>query len=210
MKIEHDNHEDVIYLRKEDRIIKVKQIEALQKSLSVRPHTAGRITAIVEEADKMNPQSQNKLLKTLEEPAPGYIIILITDNPEQLLDTIKSRCVLINTGVLINSRENTMESHATTLIEKLQRGDPYYDITNYVDSVVKEKEDCLELLYSLEIELNTILKLCAENGDITPDLALGVSQIMSMIGETRRDLSLNISHKYAMRNLLICIGEIMS
>jgi hypothetical protein len=47
---------------------------------------------VVEEADLMNPQAQNALLKTLEEPPGRTLVILITDQPDCLLLTIRSRC----------------------------------------------------------------------------------------------------------------------
>ncbi|HZZ41997.1 MAG TPA: DNA polymerase III subunit delta' [Tepidisphaeraceae bacterium] len=50
---------------------------------------------VVEEADLMNPQAQNGLLKTLEEPPAQTLIILLTDQPNSLLPTIRSRCQLI-------------------------------------------------------------------------------------------------------------------
>jgi hypothetical protein len=50
---------------------------------------------IVEEADAMNPQAQNALLKTLEEPAGRTLIILLTEQPGALLPTIRSRCQVI-------------------------------------------------------------------------------------------------------------------
>ena len=50
---------------------------------------------VVEEADLMNPQAQNALLKTLEEPSGRTLLILITDQPDCLLPTIRSRCQIV-------------------------------------------------------------------------------------------------------------------
>jgi len=47
---------------------------------------------IIEEADMMDKSGQNAILKTLEEPSPGTVIILVTMRPERLLPTIRSRC----------------------------------------------------------------------------------------------------------------------
>ena len=47
---------------------------------------------VIEEAEAMGDESQNALLKTLEEPAPFAHLILITSEPEALLDTVRSRC----------------------------------------------------------------------------------------------------------------------
>src|SRR5439155_10759505 len=50
---------------------------------------------VVEEADLMNPSAQNALLKTLEEPTKRTLLILITDQPDCLLPTIRSRCQIV-------------------------------------------------------------------------------------------------------------------
>ena len=50
---------------------------------------------VIEQAELMNPQAQNAMLKTLEEPAGRAVIILLTDQPDVLLPTIRSRCQLV-------------------------------------------------------------------------------------------------------------------
>jgi DNA polymerase-3 subunit delta' len=55
---------------------------------------------VIEQAESMNPQAQNALLKTLEEPAGRTAIILLTDQPGALLQTINSRCQLVRFGAL--------------------------------------------------------------------------------------------------------------
>lgn len=65
----------------------------LVNDLQKTANQGGRKIAIVYEADRMNPQSANAFLKTLEEPAPGSTLFLITCRPYDLLDTIRSRCL---------------------------------------------------------------------------------------------------------------------
>ena len=209
-KIEHDNHEDVVYLKREGSIIKVLQIEELLKSLSVKPASSNRITAIIPEADKMNSHSQNKLLKTLEEPAPGYIVILVSEMPEKLLETIKSRCVSIRMESAGYGKENDMQTDAAVLVDKLLNNDPYFEITKFIDNIVTDKEHCPMFLDALETEFDNRLKYCIETGAVNYDTSFGISRIMGLIGDVRRDLSLNISVKYSMRNLIISIGDILA
>ncbi|MFV0442291.1 MAG: DNA polymerase III subunit delta' [Planctomycetaceae bacterium] len=66
--------------------------EGLLKELSLRPMTATRRIAIIDDADRMNEASANALLKTLEEPPPNSILILISPSSDALLPTIRSRC----------------------------------------------------------------------------------------------------------------------
>lgn len=69
--------------------------EGLCHDLSLRPMSADRRIAIIDDANLMNAESANALLKTLEEPPPRSIIILIATQPETLLPTIRSRCQLV-------------------------------------------------------------------------------------------------------------------
>jgi len=62
---------------------------------------------VVEEADLMNPAAQNSMLKTLEEPAGRSLIILLADQPDALLPTIRSRCQVIRFAEL---DENTVRT----------------------------------------------------------------------------------------------------
>ena len=66
--------------------------EGLLKELSLRPMSANHRIAIIDAADRMNEASANALLKTLEEPPPDSILILISSSSDALLPTIRSRC----------------------------------------------------------------------------------------------------------------------
>lgn len=92
VQVAEESHPDLFILRPEGKVIKIAEIRELISFLAVRPFSAPRRLCIVDDADKMNEQSQNCLLKTLEEPYPGAIIILVTSQLQQMLPTIKSRC----------------------------------------------------------------------------------------------------------------------
>ena len=65
--------------------------EGLNHEIAMRPMTAGRRFAVVDDADAMNAESANALLKTLEEPPAGAVLVLIARGPEAVLPTINSR-----------------------------------------------------------------------------------------------------------------------
>src|SRR5262245_21182359 len=69
--------------------------EGLCYELSRLPMAADRKIAIVDDAGAMNDESANAFLKTLEEPQPKALIILLADNFEALLPTIRSRCQMV-------------------------------------------------------------------------------------------------------------------
>ena len=85
---------DYITIEPTGNSIKIAQIRELQSDIIIKPHSTYKIY-VINNAQKMTVESQNALLKTLEEPPEYAIIILITNNKESLLPTIKSRCEII-------------------------------------------------------------------------------------------------------------------
>lgn len=92
------NNPDIIYITHEKpNVISVDDIRRqLNDSVVIRPYAAARKVYIVDEAEKMNPQAQNALLKTIEEPPSYVVILLLTTNADGFLPTILSRCVTLN------------------------------------------------------------------------------------------------------------------
>ncbi len=85
-------HPDLLLVEPEGVHIRISQVQEMQRSLSLKPLEAGRTVAVVEEAETMNEDAANTLLKTLEEPPGGSVIILVSSFPERLLPTVVSRC----------------------------------------------------------------------------------------------------------------------
>ncbi len=72
--------------------ITVDQIRRLSERLALTPQFGGVQIATIDPADLMNQSASNALLKTLEEPTPATIIMLVADQPSRLSATIRSRC----------------------------------------------------------------------------------------------------------------------
>jgi len=68
--------------------------EGLCHHLALKPYMGGRKVAVIDDADYLNPEGANCLLKTLEEPPPRSVLILIGTSPAKQLPTIRSRCQL--------------------------------------------------------------------------------------------------------------------
>lgn len=92
------NQPDIIHLTHEKpNVITVDDIrEQINKDIVIKPYACDRKIYIINEAEKMNVQAQNALLKTLEEPPEYSVIIILTTNVDALLPTILSRCVVLN------------------------------------------------------------------------------------------------------------------
>lgn len=84
--------------------INVRDAADLIQSLSLKSYEGGWKMVVVWMAEKMNEQAANELLKTLEEPTPGTIIMLVAESDERLLQTIKSRVQVIKLSVANGQR----------------------------------------------------------------------------------------------------------
>jgi DNA polymerase-3 subunit delta' len=69
--------------------------EGLCHNIGMKPYLGGRKIAVIDDADYLNAEGANALLKTLEEPPPRSVLILIGTTPAKQLPTIRSRCQLI-------------------------------------------------------------------------------------------------------------------
>lgn len=92
------NHPDIIYIEHEKpNVISVDNIRMqINNDIAIKPYSSAHKIYIMDEAEKMNIQAQNALLKTLEEPPEYAVIFLLVTNIDILLPTILSRCVSLN------------------------------------------------------------------------------------------------------------------
>ena len=91
-------HPDVHIVEPESksRRIVVEQVRELESSLRLRASAAGgRKVGILREADRLQPQASNAFLKTLEEPPADSLLLLLSSQPESLMETILSRCIKV-------------------------------------------------------------------------------------------------------------------
>ena len=92
------NQPDIIYVSHEKpNTIGVDDIRTqINNDIDIKPYSSRYKVYIVDEAQKMNQQAQNALLKTIEEPPAYAIILLLTTNADSFLQTILSRCITLN------------------------------------------------------------------------------------------------------------------
>lgn len=81
--------------RKPSREIRIDQVRAAAAFLTIGAHRAGRRVVVVDPADALNVVAANGLLKTLEEPSPGAVLVLVASRAARLPATLRSRCVRV-------------------------------------------------------------------------------------------------------------------
>ncbi len=199
-KIENGNYEDLFVIYPE-KSIRDEDIEKLQVNLKNKPFAGNRNIAIIQNADTMTKRAQNRLLKTLEEPPEGTVIILLADNIENLLPTILSRCVVYRLENTKAHIDNRILNKAVKLEEMIYMEEPFYALKSYVEKLAKDKNevmavlDCLEKIYSDYI-LNGSAKY--SNSSI-------YSSVLA-IEETKRKVQRGLNVAYALKEMVIKIG----
>jgi len=106
--VEHGNHPDLHRLDPEGAGGQVgiggpgraRGVRDLVTELALMPVEGAHRVAVIHEAHRMNEDAQSALLKTLEEPPAGTTLILIADDEERLLPTVRSRCARIRLGTV--------------------------------------------------------------------------------------------------------------
>jgi DNA polymerase-3 subunit delta' len=93
-------HADVQWVRPESklRVITIDQIRELMQTLHLKPLEGGYKVVLIVGADRLNVQAANAFLKTLEEPPAKSIMVLLSTDPEKIMETIQSRCLRLNLG----------------------------------------------------------------------------------------------------------------
>ncbi|MCR4725367.1 MAG: hypothetical protein K5772_08030 [Clostridia bacterium] len=181
-KFDHGNHEDFLYLDLETAPgnaktqIGVDAVELLQEQLKLKPFGA-RHAVLIEEAHLLNTAAQNKLLKTLEEPAGDSVIILLAEKKDALLPTVLSRCSTYYLEDEQTQPDEEMLALAKSFLAVCADSPLLYRrrdcIKPLLDEKGKPREKAAEFLQTLELLLREALLLPygAQRSSLTRDWA---------------------------------------
>lgn len=209
-------HEDITYVKAEGLSIKDKAVESLQGRLAMKPLVGDRNVAVIEDADTMTARAQNRLLKTLEEPAGGAVIILLSENVENLLPTILSRCVLFRLeeeGFEEGELAEEAREHAKTIGAMLLQGQGFYTMSQALTLVTAGRDQAYAFLDALERWFRNLIlfSIGISEGEQPEELRKWSDLLkkdkaylaVELIEEARRDLNRNINTGYAIKNMIL-------
>ena len=131
-RIDNNIFSDLKIIEPDGLWIKKEQLDELQKEFSVKSLESDKKVYIINNAERLNTQAANSILKFIEEPEEGIIAILITNNVYQLLSTIVSRCQIISL-----SKQQEKTSFILNIEEDLETN--LQTINNFVKYLEKEK-----------------------------------------------------------------------
>ncbi len=200
-KIEHENHEDIYHVYADESSLKDGAIAELQENLRHKPSAGERNIAIVEDADTMTVRAQNRFLKTLEEPNPGTVIFLLSENRDNLLPTIKSRCVTYRMPQVFDETNPYIEL-AAELLEKAEENVCFWEIKESLEKKVKDRKSAMAFLDAAEILLMRYFT-GREKSMWSPE---HIREVVDYVEEARKDINFNVNYKYALKNMLLKAG----
>ncbi|MCS7084023.1 MAG: hypothetical protein NZL90_03435 [Aquificaceae bacterium] len=168
------SHPDFYCALAEKSEIKIDQIRTILSSISLKPALSSAKVALIYPADNMNVFAQNALLKTLEEPPKDSYIILVSNNPESLLKTVRSRLFEVRcpplsdeelsalTGISDSGLINKSRASAL-LLKKLKEKPALLELVKNLNDPVKFYKSSQEL-EKLDIdEQSTVLTLLSQS-----------------------------------------------
>ena len=162
-KIAANEHLDVQTVSPDGNFIKIDSMRKMADEAEFRPFEGRRRVSIIDEADRLNLQAANSILKTLEEPPETSLIVLVTSKPYALLETIRSRCQMLTFAPLATAE---LESHLaanykrpaeeTRLLARLARGSIGHALEIDLGEYRERRGQMLELIDALAVTRDTI------------------------------------------------------
>ena len=204
--IEDENYMDLIFVRPEKSensnaySIKTNQIEDLSSRLRTKPAEGGRNIVIIDDFDKTTIAALNTLLKTLEEPPEGTVIMMLSENTALLPQTIVSRSVVLRM-MSYEDKNDPFHKKAEEFIAAVSERSEYLKVKTIVESIGKDRDEAVLFLDSLEDAYRE--RLLGREHDIKKaDVFRAIDEIETARGRIRRSVGV----AYALKSMALGIG----
>jgi DNA polymerase-3 subunit delta' len=168
------------------RVIKIEKIRALQDSASLTPIEARKKCCLIFDAERMSLGAANSLLKILEEPPSHLVMILTTTNPNEILPTIRSRCMTFRFSTLPTEKIrnwlqeiHSVESTSADVASILSEGRPGLALEIVKGDFIKRREELIKELDIFDEHGFAALFRTAQNlNDMSPSLAEALDDLL--------------------------------
>lgn len=151
-RIDDGNYPELKIISADGMYIKKQQIIDLQQEFSRSSVEGKKRIYIIKDCEKMRPEAANSMLKFLEEPESGIVAILMTNNINNVLSTIISRCKVIKLNNDLNISSNIDEN-----LENLAFDFVFSMESNWIDTFINVKEKWFSLVGAKEREKMVIV-----------------------------------------------------
>ena len=223
IKFDANSNPDFSIIVPDGKSIKIEQIRDLQARILEKPISSNKKVYIIDDADTMTEESQNCLLKTLEEPPEYAMIILIASNENRMLQTIKSRCVIIRFEDLTNEEISQIlhtndqdiirlcegsVAKADTISEKREMFAQLKNIADYLskNSLIDVLNNS-DLLYSSKDDIMTLLDFLNIIFFEKAKENIKYSNAINIIEKTKKKIMANNNYDMCIDYMLMHIWE---
>ncbi|MCI8518771.1 MAG: hypothetical protein HFJ51_01200 [Clostridia bacterium] len=197
---DNENHPDYYELNKgiEDAI-KIDEIREMQTKIYEKPIISSKKVYVINNAENMTKEAQNCLLKTLEEPPEFVTMIIISNNDNNILVTIKSRCAKVifteESNKELTEEENKVYNELERIFGHIQEYKSV-DLLNKLEILYKNKEKIFEIL-----EFVNIILFEKAKEDVS------YLEYIDYVEEAKRKLKQNSNFDMCIDNLILKIWE---
>jgi DNA polymerase-3 subunit delta' len=159
---------DVKTIEPDGQFIKIEQTREMLREAYFMPYEGRRRVYIMDEAERLKEQAANSILKTLEEPPDTSLLILVTARPYSLLETIRSRCQMVNFAPLAtNELEAYLQANykrpleETKLLARLARGSIGRALEIDLGVYKEKRNTMMELIEALTVKPDPVKLMTA-------------------------------------------------
>ena len=167
-KVQAGEHIDVETISPDGQFIKIGQMREMSEKAQYRPYDGRRRVYIIDEADRLNQQAANSILKVLEEPPDTTLLVLVTSKPYALLETIRSRCQILSFAPLTDKElESYLKANYkrpvedTRMLARLARGSIGRALEIDLGVYREQRSGMLEIIESLALTRDTLKLMSA-------------------------------------------------
>jgi len=224
-RIDNNNYPSIKIIKPDGMWIKKEQLLELQKDFSKKAIESKKMIYVIYESEKMNSSAANTILKFLEEPSPGIIAILLTNNIHGVMNTIVSRCQTINCKSTVYDVDGLFdEKQVDTVINfvnelEQNNNDIIAKIHVLWNNIFGERE-CVKntfeimfllyfnaLQYKLEVEevSDKYIKIIVNNNSI-----YSLKKKINLINDIRENLKFNVNIDMLMDKFIIMFNGVDS
>lgn len=166
-----------IHLFQPENSIGIAEVRKIIGLVSLKPFDGGERLIVIQNMEKATLESQNALLKLLEEPPPGNYIVMTVDNPHRLAPTIISRCQIISENEYRSTPETKESLEIIQLIKKIVNA-PTGERILISQKTVNTRDEALKLLNTFLTTLEFLLHQPDKNIGLTiQEIATLISKI---------------------------------
>ena len=213
--IDNDSFTDFIKVYPDGQVIKKEQLSSVKKKFKTKSFGNKQIY-VVFEADKMNKETSNTILKFLEEPSDGVVAFLVVKNRYMLLDTIISRCQVLSMDNIVQDslEDENLLVHFFSIFTSSKNA--FLNYNKILEELFVDKKQTIKILDLLEKKYYNYIGDASSNSndpEIIKNYFVNVDKkklvdLIEVVSSERKKLRYNVNFKLWLDSFIINFMEV--